>query len=191
MASQRNTIVEGHLEFAFGSSWHVIKYDDHRDYQDKIKRLDGTKALDFVAVHRTKPETLYLIEVKDFRGSRIENKARLSNGELAVEVGQKVRDTLAGIIGGFHGVNVGDWKPVMERIMTTDQPIKIVLWLEEDLPLPSRPRGRGVQQRTVMMNILKNRLRWLTTKVFVASLQDGADVMPELAVKSLSGARRP
>lgn len=184
MASHGKTFDEGDLRFAFGSSWHVIKYDAHRDYQ-KIERLDGTKAMDFVAVRHVRPETLYLIEVKDFRGHRIENKARISDGELAMEVGQKVRDTLAGIIGGFHGGNDGDWKPVMERLMASDHPIKVILWLEEDAPAPSRPAGRGKQQRSVIIDDLKKRLRWLTTRVFVANLQDGGDLLPGLTVKSL------
>ena len=89
------TFEEGHLRFRFDDSWYAIKYDEHPDYRERIERLDGTKAVDFVAVHRD--SQLFLIEVKDFRGHRIENQPRLREGELAIEVGQKVRDTVAGI----------------------------------------------------------------------------------------------
>ncbi len=81
------TIVEGHLRFQFDDSWFAIKYDDHRDYRERIERLDGTKAVDFVAVYMN--AQLFLIEVKDFRGFRIENRERVTDGQLALEVGQK------------------------------------------------------------------------------------------------------
>src|SRR5580692_8886295 len=72
------TFEEGHLRFRFDSSWYAIKYDEHPDYRERIERLDGTKAVDFVAVHRD--SQLFLIEVKDFRGHRIENQPRLREG---------------------------------------------------------------------------------------------------------------
>jgi hypothetical protein len=184
MAASDKTIVEGALEFTFPNSWHVIQYDKHPDYK-KIECLDGTKAVDFVVVHREKSETLYLIEVKDFRGYRIKNKARLSDGKLAMEVGHKVRDTLAGIIGGYRGGNDTDWKPVMEQLAALGRPIKVVLWLEEDARAVSRPPRRGKQQHSVVIDDLKKRLRWLTTKVFVASLREGTSAVPGLRVKSL------
>jgi hypothetical protein len=176
-------IVEGYLEFTFSDNWQAIKYDDHRDYK-KIEALDGTKAADFVAVHRPRPMTLYLIEVKDFRGYRIKNKVRISDGMLALEVGQKVRDTIAGIVGGLQNRNTEDWAIVMERLASPSPPIRVVLWLEEDAR--PRPEGRIKNQRSVIIDDLKRRLRWLTAKVFVASLHDSS--IPELTVRSLPGA---
>ena len=73
------TFEEAKLRFVFDDSWSVIKYDDHRDYRERISRLDGTKAVDFVAVYAN--EMLYLIEVKDFEGTgmRIEPASETLN----------------------------------------------------------------------------------------------------------------
>ena len=101
------TFDEEHLRFRFDDSWFVIKYDEHRDYRERIERLDETKAVDFVAVQAD--SRLYLIEVKDFRGHRIENQERLRESELGIEVGQKVRDTIAGIVAAYHRGNEEDW----------------------------------------------------------------------------------
>ncbi|HEX8200872.1 MAG TPA: hypothetical protein VF590_10310 [Isosphaeraceae bacterium] len=177
-------IVEGSLEFTFSDDWHVVKYDDHRDYREKIEKLGETKAADFVAVHRPRSPTLYLIEVKDFRGYRIQNKKRLSDGELAREVGHKVRDTIAGVVGGHQNGNMEDWGIAVERLANPNPPIRVVLWLEEDA-LP-QPAGRAKNQRSVIIDELKKRLRWLTTKIFVASIQDNS--VPGLTPRNLPGA---
>ncbi len=87
---------EGALRFSFGERWRVEKYDEHRDYRRKIGKLEGTRAVDFVGLHDAR--SLFLIEVKDFRGSRIENKDRLASGELISEIGHKARDTIAGLV---------------------------------------------------------------------------------------------
>src|SRR4051794_8602213 len=92
--------------FAFGDGWvAAFKYDDTRYYERGPLRchgeLDGvghgTKAVDVVALHLH--AGLLLLEVKDFRGYRIQNKPRLKSGEIAVEVALKIRDTVAGLIG--------------------------------------------------------------------------------------------
>ena len=59
--------------------------------------LAGSKGTDFVGLH---PDYgLLLLEVKDFRGHRIENRQRLRSGELAIEVACKARDTIAALVG--------------------------------------------------------------------------------------------
>lgn len=58
--------------------WSVVKYDEHPDYVEKIRRLNDTKGVDFIGLHKRGDEVLYWIEVKDFRGYRIQNKSRLT-----------------------------------------------------------------------------------------------------------------
>ncbi len=95
-------IEEEYLAFDFGERWKVFKFDDHRDYQRMKDTLEGTKAIDFLGVLDKKE--LYLIEVKDFRQHRIETRDRLLTGELAIELAQKVRDSLACIIGAYKNL---------------------------------------------------------------------------------------
>lgn len=122
---------EEHLRFVFDDAWSVVKYDDHRDYRERIERLEGTKAVDFVAVYAN--EVLYLIEVKDFRGYRIKNRLRIRDAELAVEVGQKVRDTSAGIVAANHRGNTTDWGKTVRRLAVNATPVRVLLWLEQGL----------------------------------------------------------
>jgi len=176
-------IDEGYLRFEFDDSWSFIKYDEHRDYLERIRRLDGTKAVDFVAVHAN--ARLYLIEVKDFRGHRIENRHRVRDGELAVEVGQKVRDTIAGIVAAHHRGGTDDWDRAVRRLAANAQPVHVLLWLEQDLP--PNPRARRLNELSVLTNALKQRLDWLTPRVFVVGLRGGG--APEgLLVSNLPGA---
>jgi hypothetical protein len=179
------TFHEGHLRFRFDDSWFVIKYDEHRDYRERIERLEGTRAVDFVAVHND--SQLHLIEVKDFRGHRIENQRRLREGELALEVGQKVRDTVAGIVAAHHRGNEEDWGRAVKRLGCDETPIRVMLWLEQDLP--PGPPARRKNQASVLIDALKQRLHWLTSRILVVSLSTG-NAPAGLVVDNLPGAGR-
>ncbi len=178
------TFEEGHLRFQFGDSWFVIKYDEHSDYREWIERLDGTKAVDFVAIQRD--SQLFLIEVKDFRGHRIENQPRLREGELALEVGQKVRDTVAGIVAAYHRGNDEDWGRAVRRMGCRESPVRVILWLEQDLPPGSR--GRRHNQASVLTDALRRKLQWLTPRILVVSLRTG-NAPDGLQVTNLPGGR--
>jgi hypothetical protein len=71
---------EKRLRFTFDVHWKVLKWDGHGAYLNGLHQFQGTKAVDFFGLYIGAP---WFIEVKDFRGYRIENKARLSTGELA------------------------------------------------------------------------------------------------------------
>ena len=139
--------------------------------------------MDFVAVHAN--ARLYLIEVKDFRGHRIENRHRVRDGELALEVGQKVRDTIAGTVAAHHRGGTEDWDEAVRQLTDSSQPVRVLLWLEQDLPPSSR--ARRLNELSVLTNALKQRLEWLTPRVFVIGLRGGG--APEgLLVSNLPGA---
>lgn len=159
---------EGGLLFEFGDRWQVCKLDDHPDYRNRIHKVDGTKAVDFLAI--LKHRDLYLIEVKDFRGHRIESKARLADGSLAIEVGQKVRDSIACIVGAQHtSSKPEDWQPFMERLCQGKHPIKVVIWLEQD----ATPRHQREKVRqSITANAFKQKLSWLTRRVWVCSQRE-------------------
>ncbi|MHC5538328.1 hypothetical protein ACYOEI_08875 [Singulisphaera rosea] len=160
------TFEEGFLTFVFDDEWLAVKYDEHPDYRGRIRNLPETKAVDFAAIGSG--NALFLIEVKDFRGHRIENRDRLRDDDLAIEVAQKVRDTIAGIIAAHHRGNVADWERFAQRLLSTDPPVRVLLWLEEDIH--AGPLGRSENRASVLVDRLKRHLRWLTTKVFVTNL---------------------
>lgn len=170
-------IAEGALELEFGDEWDVVlKWDECRGYRDGLGRLGDCKAVDVLALSHARKQLL-MIELKDFRGHRIENKDRIKDGELFVEVGHKVRDTVAGICGAARmGGDVHMTRLAAGLVATTS--LTVVLWLEEDRWVQTAPVARHKRGRTrldTMRRLLKQRLRWLTGRVMVCS-RDSADL---------------
>lgn len=156
---------EGSLRFEFGERWSVLKLDDHHDYRQRIEKLNGTKAVDFLGA--LDKESLYFIEVKDFCGHRVENKERLQDGELANEIGQKVRDSLACIIGAYRASNTAsEWRQFANLLHDKRKHVIVVVWLEYDLP--THPTMRRKALASIGVNIFKAKLAWLTPRVVVA-----------------------
>jgi hypothetical protein len=179
---------EQHQKFTFDDGrWSVVRqYDKHPDYLQKIRKLTGTKAVDFVGLQDGEDGVLYWIEVKEFRGYRIQNKQRLSDGELAQEVAEKVRDSLAGVVGAYQTTSAESdvWRPFV-RALWRKAAIRVLLWLEED-NMP-RPRGRRDNAAQVLSEEIKKKLKWLTARVFVVGQALGG--CPEgLVVADLPGA---
>jgi hypothetical protein len=156
---------EGRLRFEFGRIWDVEKYDEHRDYREKICKLEGTRAVDFVTLLA---EELFLIEVKDLRGFRIESKERLVQGSLALELALKVRDTVSGLVAAFRRSSESDiWGAYVRALAHLEKRLFVVLWLEEDRPTGKALAQRQLVTRGILTQEVKKRLRWLTTKVVI------------------------
>ncbi len=191
------TIKEGNLLFDFRDPWVVLKYDEHPCYRSGIEKLKDrvagshgrddcrrSTAVDAVAA---KAKLLVFLEIKDFRGHRIETKHRVGD-ELALEVGVKVRDSLAGLVGGFHTDYAEATHALLERLATRSTDIRVLLWLETDPFAPSRVETeRQKSRQTVLSQCLKKRCAWLTRRALVVNLKTGAG-MEGVIVKSLSGA---
>ncbi|MCX4239824.1 hypothetical protein [Paraliomyxa miuraensis] len=178
------TIVEGALELELGDDWNVVcKWDGSDAYRQGIQKLTGVyksrgsreredcKAVDVIAFSESHGKIL-MIEIKDFREHRIENKERIKNGELFVEVGCKARDTIAGICGAARNGDDADLSVLAARLASQTR-LTVVLWLEEDrgaedIPLahPKRHKSR----LATMTQALKGALRWLTPRVMICSL---------------------
>ncbi len=169
--------------------WSVIKYDDHPDYLQRIEKLPGSKGVDFIGLHKHGSDNLYWIEVKDFRGYRIANKKRLSAGELATEVGMKVRDSLAGVMAAYcSSSRWAEWRAFVRSMWQRRAPIRVLLWLEED-PMPG-PAARRQNAAQVQTRLLKEKLKWFTTRVLVVSQRTGG-CPAGLSVTDLPGAGQP
>lgn len=182
-----STFDEQHLRFAFDDcQWLVVKYDEHPDYRERIEKLDGTRAVDFLGLYRNGGETLYWIEVKDFRGYRIQNKKRMSDGELALEVGAKVRDSLAGVMAAYcSSARWKEWRGFVRLMWQRSTQIRVLLWLEED-QMPSLP-ARRKNAAQVQAGSIKTKLRWFTPRVLVVNQKTGG-CPPGLMVTDLPGA---
>lgn len=139
-------IKEEGITFVFDDGfWEDVRdFDKTNPDYSKIEKLNGTKAIDIIGYHKDKG--LYLIEVKDFRQYRIENKDRIVNLELFEEVGQKVKDTLACILAAARNSTHSReyWNRQVGRILSIDVRVTVALWLEEDRNIAY---GAGVVQK--------------------------------------------
>lgn len=172
--------IEGNQVFSFDdTSWVALKYDDETAYRDRIQKLKGTEAVDFVGTH---DKNLYLIEVKDFREHRIENQKRLTDGYLAMETGQKVRDTIAGIIGAYRTSNPQKWDTFAKALLNNKTNVRVIIWVEYDLPVHYKQREKVLAG--VATKVYKAKLNWLTSKVLVSNQTN--NLVPDLQVHNLS-----
>jgi hypothetical protein len=165
------TFEESDIRFDFNDAhWsQFCKYDEQTDYK-KIK-IELTKAVDFIGI--LNQHTLVLMEVKNFKGHRIENKPRTENGDdpIELEVAQKFRDTLAGIIGGVRSSthHAERWANYLNLIANRQRDIHAVLWLEEDKPIlpPSVQMRRIKAKGGTYTDVLKTKMDWLNCRALV------------------------
>jgi len=173
-----------HLRFEFDDAWTVVKYDDTAEYAC-IRDQTEAKGVDLVGLIAAASTrfVIYLIEVKDFRGHRIENTPRIRGGELALKVAQKVRDTVAGVIGARRtSGEVQPWKRFTGALRRRRDEVRVVLWLERDRP-PSRGgvsrrryhRMRSKTELSVLADTLKARSGWLTARTLVVDQDTGLE----------------
>lgn len=166
----------------FDDTWSVRKWDDSVLFTDGIRKLngelegraEGTKAVDAIGVRHDVP---YLFEVKDFRGSAIENKKR-QLAELALEVGLKARDTIAGLLGLVAIGTQDDLSQRWIRAVHGDRRVHVFALLAEDSARPgelSSKRGMRAAERSKRV---EQRLAWLTPRVRVIDpLRDAASLL--------------
>jgi hypothetical protein len=155
--------IESNISFDFDSNtWeHVIEFDKH-PYYFKIEKLDKTKGVDFLAVNSNK---LCLIEVKNFKFHRIDNKYRLTQGgnELMNEVALKIRDSLACIVAANRN-STNDkiiWDNTLRILADKEKEVIVILWLEKDLERRKPSERRQKVKSYDYKRTLHNKLKWL------------------------------
>ena len=165
----------GTLEFTFDARWEVYEWDREKAYRQGIGELHQTKAMDFLGIYQK--EQVVLIEIKDCRVDPTSNKERLGF-PLAVEVAQKARDTIAGVIGAGRRRLDGDrWVRLGEVMRNSDRRVDVIVWLEV---VPTQPQAgprirwektAPVSNQTVA-RLMKTQLRWLSCRTAVQHLGD-------------------
>ncbi len=173
---------EGDLEFDFDDNcWEVRKYDKEGYYYrtQMANKLEPTKAVDFLCL-RDAP-SLLIMEVKDFsRGVPDNEKFKALPETVAI----KVRDTVAGIIGGSH--NAGDLceKEFFKKAYRKLNRAPCVIFFFEDLSTPARrPPQRTMNKKDVLRKKLKKHLKWLTRDVAVLGSSDYGEILNDLTVQ--------
>ena len=101
---------EGKLGLDFQQNLQVIQYDRSNFFRNNVEKLQGTKAVDFLALSR---DDLFIIEITDFRGHGVECREKIRKGDLVVEVAHKVRDTIPGYVAHI-GAETLNWSPFQQ-----------------------------------------------------------------------------
>jgi len=169
------TFTESNLTFTFEETkWEILKYDEHPKYIGISNALAGTKAIDFLGFYNN--SDLVMFEVKGFRGygSNKSVNARLAEGMevLSTEIAQKVKDTVAAIAGISRNIQADNtlWEKAIKQIVDNKN-LTIVAWIEEDLNNLAL-KARKKNEMSVRTDKLKNKLKWLTTNIFVDNINE-------------------
>jgi hypothetical protein len=174
---------EGNLDFDFGRSWTVLKYDENGGfYKTKMdKKVKPTKAVDFLCISRNQQQLL-LMEAKDF-SLGVPYQEKFNNVPMVVAI--KARDTIAGIIGGSHyASDAGERAVFTDSRRKLDAPPRVVFFFS-DLETPARRHPlRAKQARNVLLNQLKRHLSWLTRDVAVVGLDDYRSFVSDLTIRN-------
>jgi hypothetical protein len=151
------------IRFTFDDSWSAVKWDDTDTYSLHIGRLQGsghgTKAVDIIALCDGIP---YLFEVKDFRGNAIAI-ANLQR-DLPLEIGFKVRDTAAGLVGAVARGVTGPPAIWLEAVACNHNVVRVVAWIAEDAARPGEPEHKRKARLSQRAASIAQRLAWLTER---------------------------
>jgi hypothetical protein len=175
-------IQEGDIEFEFESGWNVVKYDESPEYLHGIARLEGvwktecdgrqytrgTKAVDILGLRESE---LMFLEVKNFRRARIDHRARIRD-ELPLEVGFKVCDTIAGVVGCSRGASNKTLRTFAKKLATKRATVMVILYLEEPPTTNDFELKRRKARLGTITNKVKEKCSWLTTAVLVVNDQE-------------------
>jgi len=119
-----NVIIEGNLKFSFPHDWSVSKYDEWSFYRNQFQKVcTGVKAIDILALGAAR--SAWFIEVKDYR---VHPRTKVI--DLAEEVAEKVRDTLAALLPASVNANDTNEKRFAHTTLSS-RSLRVVLHLEQ------------------------------------------------------------
>ena len=178
------------LKFSFPDHIRVLKFDDTKFYREVYNKMSGGKGVDIIA---DSAEMLQLIEVKNCSGHEVENNWRThtNNNKISsapenldvenrdsfdMEVAKKVASTIACLYGAWSKVPQSEaaqelvdvWHSAcMESIQTSEKPVLVILFLEENFDLPrSKTRSKKMIMKSLQDSI-RAKLSWLNCRVSV------------------------
>jgi hypothetical protein len=107
--------------------------------------------------------------------------------ELPLEIGLKVRDTLAGLTGAYARMGGAGWVDRYGGLLVGRQhQVRVVAWIADDRLHPTDPRGKRAARDSERYAKIKQKLSWLTPRVLV---EDPFELgVPDVAVENLAGA---
>jgi hypothetical protein len=183
---------EQNLRFEFNDDWRVEKLDECQFFRENLMPLQLTKSVDFLGLYGN---IAYLVEVKDYRGSRIElkNDEKMhANDTLHLQVARKVKDSVACVIGGACTRREKFWRDCTDKILATGESLRVVFWLEFDLghrrsyKHPWQRKADLKAEASTRLKQLKQVLSWLTKHVAVVNQEIDPTKLPGTVVQNIA-----
>lgn len=172
---------ESNLRFTFqDDKWWIVKFDDDVNYIKVSKNLQNTRGVDFVGIYNSR--NLFFFEIKNFRNHTMDDQTqiRLANGaeDLTTEIAQKVKDSVACIVGASRNATneSNKWKDAC-NIISNNKPFNIIAWIEEDDPNTEYKRKKRKAYLSTRISKLKNKLHWLTSRVFIENIKENQETI--------------
>ena len=181
-------VKEGNLKFIFPNGTQLVKLDDTKFYRTCYECNNGAKSVDIVF---KSPGRTCLMEIKDFKGSEVENRWRLFPNNkkkkaqaahvrdegldsLDIEVMRKTLHSIVCMYGAWSlshrntssAVDLSKfWKSMTQRAVPCDKyKVDIILFLEGENGTATR------SNKMIMYNLqqsLAKKFRWLNCRVLV------------------------
>lgn len=162
---------ESNIKWVFQDAWTVIQYDDSTWYRKHFNACADSAAVDFVLVEAAGAAGVcWLVEVKDFT-----TEPPLASKELMAIITQKVRDTIAGILGGAVNANTSSEKDFFRRVVGATR-LRVAFHCER--PKHASKLFKNLPDAADLQQKLRKSLRAIDTKVVVLDCSSDTSSLP-------------
>lgn len=162
-------IIQGKLTITFNDyNWVVKKYDNCNAFKNCIGKTQNMKAVDIVGVHNNK--IVYLFEMKDYNASEEIKLNKWGNkvDNLTLDLSQKVKDTIIGILATKRNEDFRDEHlDLIVSKFNDNSEFKIIFWIDGNL----FNYDSNFHLSIILAN-LKRKLSFLNSKVIVTNSQN-------------------
>ncbi len=190
------------MHIVFPNDWDVLPYDLRDERKGKVPQDVFPFAVDFVLLRKSDNATISFLELKGFQDAGSANRHKLSDGSLEKVVANKVRDTIAGIIGFAHTAQNATFRPFAKALGDTAVKFEVNLWIEADLSLLGKREKHNIDwkaskkaeiQKQIekmrkaksgpFLQRMKKALSWASSQVQLCHSGNIGSFIPGIAVK--------
>lgn len=172
---------ESNISFDFkGTTWNIVKYDEHLAHEKVSNVVHPTKAVDFLGIYNDRK--LYFIEVKNYKGHtgdpNTQDVLKAGGEELMRRIAVKVRDTIASATNAARfSTNESDFFTRINELLLNDaEKIVVIAWIEFD----EANKDERKAKMSVWQQKLKQKLSWLhAAKISINSVDAINGILPE------------